>query len=135
MNESFRLSVRVYWEDTDGGGVVYYANYLKYLERARSEFLRSCGFEQSVLQREQNLVFAVVSAQIDYLQPARLDDELTISARVRDASRASLVFAQAIYRAGPDDSRLCRAQVRVACLDASTFRPRRIPVAILEELH
>ncbi len=134
MNDLFRLSVRVYWEDTDGGGVVYYANYLKYLERARSEFLRSCGFEQSALQREQDLLFAVVSVQIDYLQPARLDDELTITARVRDASRASLVFTQAICRADPDATRLCRAEVRIACLDASTFRPRRIPAAILGEL-
>lgn len=135
MNDSFRFSVRVYWEDTDGGGVVYYANYLKYLERARTEFLRSCGFEQSALQREQNLVFAVVSAQIDYLQPARLDDELRISVRLLYASRASLTFAQAICRTDRDETKICRAEVRVACLDASTFRPRRIPVAILEELH
>lgn len=125
----------MYWEDTDGGGIVYYANYLKFFERARTELLRGRGYSQSVMQRGDNLVFAVISISVDYLRPARLDDLLEVTARVAQASRVSLTFDQEITRAGGADEVLCRAKVRVACLDATKLTPRRIPAAILEELH
>ena len=135
MNGTFRHRVRVYWEDTDGGGIVYYANYLRFFERARTELLRSRGYSQSEMQGGDNLVFAVISVSVDYLRPARLDDLLEVSVRVAQASRVSLTFEQEITRDNDADEVLCRATVRVACLDATKLTPRRIPVAILEELH
>jgi len=124
-----RLPVRVYYEDTDAGGVVYYANYLKYLERARTEWLRAAGFGQAHLAAQRNLVFAVRSLQIDYRAPARLDDELDVEARVARVGRASVDFAQSVRR---DGALLCAARVRVACLDASGFRPAALPPDLKE---
>lgn len=120
----FRLAVRVYYEDTDAGGVVYYANYLKYLERARTEWLRSLGWNQSALADVHGVLFAVSSIGIDYRAPARLDDLLDIEARVAGQGGARLDFDQRVLCA---DRELCRARVRVACLDAGTFRPRVLP--------
>ncbi len=121
--------VRVYWEDTDAGGVVYYANYLKFLERARSEWLRSLGFEQDVLRDRAGIVFVVRRVEIDYLAPARFNDELEVSAECAEPGRASLDIEQTILR-GP--TRLATARVKLACVDAVKFKPAKIPLPIIE---
>ena len=128
----FKWPVRVYYEDTDAGGVVYYANYLRYLERARTEWLRHLGFGQDALMRESGIVFAVRRVEIDYLLPARFDDELLVEARVDEVSKVSLTFAQRILRA--PDSPLIGAAVKVVCLDKERFRPTAIPAAIREKI-
>ena len=132
----FCWPARVYWEDTDGGGIVYYANYLRFLERARTEWLRQRGFSQQRLAHEEGILFTVVSLEIEYRAPARLDDELEVSCEPRPEGPASLRFGQRIYRrtAAPGRELLAEASVRVACLDARTMRPRRLP-AFLQELH
>ena len=116
--------VRVYWEDTDGGGVVYYANYLKFMERARTEWLRALGHSQAELAEQFGFVFAVVEVKVNYRRPARLDDELTVSCLPVPEGRASIRFKQVI-RKGEDT--LADGEVRVACVDAKTFRPRALP--------
>jgi acyl-CoA thioester hydrolase len=133
----FRWPARVYWEDTDGGAIVYYANYLRFLERARTEWLRQYGHSQAELARSPGILFAVVSIQVDYHAPARLDDQLEITCEPRPQGAASLLFAQRIYRAqqaGKADSNgaLVEAQVRVACVDAASLRPRRLPQFLLD---
>lgn len=127
----FSLPTRVYWEDTDAGGVVYHAQYLAFLERARSEWMRAQGYGQELLRVEHGLVFAVRAMQLDFLKPARLDDALDVSAGLRECRRASAVFAQSIRRG---DELLLTATVRVAALDAGGFRPRAIPSPLLEQL-
>jgi acyl-CoA thioester hydrolase len=128
---SFSWPARVYWEDTDGGGIVYYANYLRFLERARTEWLRAHGHSQQELARGAGLLFTVVSLRIDYRAPARLDDELIITCEPQPEGAASLRFLQRIYRGGPPAGRahalLVEANVRVACIDARTLRPKRLP--------
>jgi acyl-CoA thioester hydrolase len=125
----FSWSARVYWEDTDGGAIVYYANYLRFLERARTEWLRAQGYSQLALARDPGILFTVVSVQVDYRAPARLDDELEITCEPRAEGAASLRFAQSIYRneAARRAQLLVEAQVRVACVDTATLRPRRLP--------
>jgi acyl-CoA thioester hydrolase len=126
----FTWPLRVYWEDTDGGAIVYYANYLRFLERARTEWLRAHGHSQHVLARDPGILFTVVSLQVDYRAPARLDDELEISCRPQAEGMASLRFLQSIYRAaaaGITRQLLLEAQVRVACVDATSLRPKRLP--------
>jgi len=130
----FAWPVRVYYEDTDLGGVVYHANYLRYLERARTEWLRSLGFEQDALRHRHQLQFVVVEAQIKYLRPARFNDELFVSAEVTEKGRASLVFRQDIRLADAARSQVCSAEVRVACIDSVTFKPAALPREILKEL-
>jgi acyl-CoA thioester hydrolase len=125
----FSWPARVYWEDTDGGGIVYYANYLRYLERARTEWLRSLGFSQQQLARDPGIVFTVVSLNIEYRRPAKLDDELLVTCEP-SVERATVVrFAQRIHLKGALDNStlLAEASVRVVCVDASTLRPRRLP--------
>jgi len=129
----FRWPVRVYYEDTDSGGVVYYANYLRFMERARTEWLRDLGFEQDALRAELGILFAVRSASLEFLSPARFNDRLEVSVRVIERRRASLAFDQAVYRVGESEP-LCTARVKLACLDAEGFRPRAIPPAILGEI-
>jgi len=131
---AFRWPVRVYWEDTDGGGVVYYANYLKYLERARSEWLRHIGIDQAALYRDERIQFVVVEAQVHYRKPARYDDSLQVLARIDAWKGASVTFAQEIRREDPDGELLVTATIRAACLDADRLRPRRLPQVLLEEL-
>ncbi|MBT8429484.1 MAG: tol-pal system-associated acyl-CoA thioesterase [Gammaproteobacteria bacterium] len=128
----FEWPVRVYYEDTDTGGVVYYANYLKYLERARTEWLRHLGFGQDALMRDSGILFAVRRVEIDYLLPARLDDELVVELEIGSAGKASLTFVQRIVRV--PDTVLSRATVKVACLDSDRFRPTAIPANIREKL-
>ena len=120
----FSWRARVYWEDTDGGGVVFYANYLKYMERARTEWLRSMGHAQSDLAEKFGFVFAVAEVKLNYRRPARLDDELEISCIPVPEGSASLRFRQVVTRAG---TVLVEGEVRVACVDARTFRPKRLP--------
>lgn len=114
------LELRVYYEDTDSGGVVYYANYLKFIERGRSEFLRELGFEQDQLINDQGVIFAVRSLQAEYLSPARFNDLLTIHTQVEKSRRASLIFSQKI-RDLKQNKVLFEAQVTVACLDVQNF--------------
>ena len=127
----FSWPARVYWEDTDGGGIVYYANYLRFLERARTEWLRSLGYSQHALAHDPGIVFTVVSLSVEYRKPARLDDELIVTCEPSAEGGASLRFAQRICRKEgegmPRDGVLVEADVRVACVDAVTMRPKRLP--------
>ncbi len=120
---NFIWPVRVYYEDTDAGGVVYYANYLKYFERARTEMLRDMGYEQDELIANEGIIFVVRSVQVDYLSPARFNEQLQVSATVSMAKKVSLTFEQVITR-GEDV--LCKGSIRIACLDAQTLRPKAI---------
>ena len=128
---AFSWPIRVYWEDTDGGGVVYHASYLRFLERARSEWLRALGIGQQALRADRDLVFAVRSVRMEFLAPARLDDELVATVALIERGRASLRFAQRLHRPA-DGARLVEAEVRAACLTASTFRPRGIPAGLFD---
>ncbi|MCR6663558.1 MAG: tol-pal system-associated acyl-CoA thioesterase [Luteimonas sp.] len=128
----FSWPTRVYWEDTDAGGVVYHAQYLAFMERARTEWLRAHGYGQELLRREHDLVFAVREMRIDFRRPARLDDALEVSVALRQCRRASLVIVQSIDR---DGERLVDAEVRVASLGAADFRPRGMPSALYEPLN
>ncbi len=121
----FCWPVRVYWEDTDAGGVVYHASYLRFLERARSEWLRGLGIDQLALKQSTGLGFMVRDMQIDFLKPALLDDELSVTVEVKDRRAASILFTQAVTRL--DGSCLIRAKVRVACVDLVRMRPAQIP--------
>ena len=127
----FSHPIRVYWEDTDAGGVVYHAQYLAFLERARSEWMRALGKGQEALRREHELVFAVRAMQVDFRLPARLDDALAATVALRECRRASLVIAQEIRRGG---TLLLDATVRIAALGAGDFRPRAIPAPLYDQL-
>lgn len=133
QSAGFSWPARVYWEDTDGGGVVYHANYLKFLERARTEWLRHKGYEQRLLMQSSNLVFAVYSMQLEFLKPARLDDALQVSVVLKQCRRASFTVSQRITDAR-DGAELCRAEVEIACLDTASFRPIPIPAELLTEI-
>ena len=122
--KEFAWRARVYWEDTDGGGVVYYANYLKFMERARTEWLRSLGHSQSELADAHGFVFAVVEVKLNYRRPARLDDELLITCLPIADGRASMRFKQTVSRG---DTLLTEGEVRIACVDSKTFRARSLP--------
>ena len=125
----FSWPVRVYYEDTDAGGVVYYANYLKFMERARTEWLRKLGFEQDELIARDNVLFAVRHIEIEYLQPARLNDAIIIDVQLVDASAATLTLAQQITKQN-ESGVLCRGKVKIVCLKASSFKPTAVPPAI-----
>ncbi len=131
---TFMFPVRVYWEDTDAGGVVYYANYLRFLERARSEWLRALGIDQARLLRDERLQFVVVEANIRYHRPAKFDDELLVSAALESLSGASISFAQEIRRGTADGELLVSAIVRAACIAADTLKPRPLPKALVSQL-
>jgi acyl-CoA thioester hydrolase len=126
----FVWEARVYWEDTDAGGIVYYANYLRFMERARTEWLRWRGIWQTRLEREVGVIFTVVNLQVRYRLPARLDDLLCISCEPARDGAASIEFGQRIWRDGVDGELLLSGSARVACLDATTFRPRRLPPVV-----
>jgi acyl-CoA thioester hydrolase len=130
----FQWQVRVYYEDTDNGGVVYYANYLRFMERARTEWLRSLGLEQDRLIDESDILFAVHSLCIDYHAPARFNDCLNISVEIIRRTRASLSLRQVVTRQDDAGTGLCSARVKIACLVASTFKVRPIPGFILKEM-
>ena len=130
--ERFRWPVRVYYEDTDAAGVVYYANFLKYLERARTEWLASLGFTLTALEREHAVVFVVHHLDIEYRQPARLYDALDVTVGLATRGRSRLLAVQEVFRG---EVQLVRAQVTLACLDPATWRPARIPAPIVAKMH
>jgi acyl-CoA thioester hydrolase len=127
----FRHRLRVYWEDTDAGGVVFYANYLRFFERARTEWLRDLGFGQQRLKDEAGAMFIVSDTSVRYLRPARLDDELDVTVLVREAGRVALTILQEAWHG---DVLLAEGSIRIGCVDAGTFKPRRIPSEILEAI-
>ncbi|MGX5671656.1 tol-pal system-associated acyl-CoA thioesterase [Thermomonas fusca] len=131
MAEPFTWPVRVYWEDTDAGGVVYHAQYLAFMERARSEWLRGLGLHQDAMKRDADLVFVVRAMDVDFRAPARLDDQLSVSVRLLECRGASLVLAQRIER---DGALLVAASVKIAALRASSFRPCPLPDSLSSKL-
>lgn len=130
----FNWQVRVYYEDTDHGGVVYYANYLKFMERARTEHLRSYGLQQDELRKKDGILFVVRKVQVEYLRPAVFNDLLDVSAEIVHQGRASLTYQQRITRAGDKNQILCEGSVKIASLDASTMRPAPVPEYIIMEM-
>jgi acyl-CoA thioester hydrolase len=129
----FSWPVRVYYEDTDSGGVVYYANYLKFFERARTELLRQCGIQQGQLIQQSNIIFAVRNINVDYNKPAVFNDLLNVTTEVAEYKKASLVFKQ-IIRRDEDDAVLCQATCKVACLQAKELKPTAIPEFIIQKM-
>lgn len=127
----FRFPVRVYWEDTDAGGVVFYANYLKFFERARTEWLRTAGVEQKRLRDETGAMFVVADVHTRYLSSARLDDLLEITVRIEEQGAASMVIAQQAWRG---DTLLTEGRIRIGCVQATTLKPCRIPKQVLVAL-
>ena len=127
MNSSFRWPVRVYYEDTDGGGVVYHANYLRFMERARTEWLRSLGFEQTALRDAHNLLFVVREIRLKYLRPACFNDAIEVVSGLHHVGRSLLEFDQSILRG---DELLTEARVEVVCVDVERFKPSAIPAFI-----
>jgi acyl-CoA thioester hydrolase len=133
----FSWAARVYWEDTDGGGIVYYANYLRFLERARTEWLRSLGHSQQELAHTPGILFAVAGLSVEYRRPARLDDELLITCEPRSERATVMRFLQRIYRrsaTGAADNLLVEADVRVVCVDKRTLKPKRLPDFLVDAL-
>jgi acyl-CoA thioester hydrolase len=127
----FEHAVRIYWEDTDAGGIVFYANYLKFFERARTEWLRALGIGQHALREETGGMFVVSETAVKYHRPAQLDDLLRVTARLSEGGRASLVIAQQAWRG---DTLLCEGTIRIGWVDESTLKPARIPPSVLERL-
>jgi acyl-CoA thioester hydrolase len=119
----------VYWEDTDAGGVVFYANYLKFFERARTEWLRWLGFGQQALRERTGAMFVVTDTRLHYRAPARLDDAIDVSVQLRHAGRASMQIAQQASRSG---LLLAEGDIRIGCVDAGSFRPRRLPAELFD---
>ncbi len=128
--KTFSFPVRVYYEDTDAGGVVYYANYLKFLERARTEWLRAAGFEQTQLLHDYNVIFVVRALTIEYLRPAQFNDELMVTVRLERLGRSAIEVFQTVER----DRRLIEAQVKIVCVDRASFKPVSIPAAVRQPL-
>ncbi|MGH8457621.1 MAG: tol-pal system-associated acyl-CoA thioesterase [Stenotrophobium sp.] len=127
MSGIFTWPLRVYYEDTDVSGVVYHANYLRFFERARTEWLRALNLSQESLRQQHGIAFTVANMEIDFLAPARLDDALEVTLQVTSHKRASLEFAQTLRIAGQPQRLLARAKVRIACVDVLNFRPRPLP--------
>ena len=144
MTAEFVWPSRVYWEDTDAGGVVYYANYLKFMERARTEWLRALGIEQIPLKEQHGILLVIAQVEANYRRPARYGDVLQVTCRIVECGKASLTFEQNIYRAAHDSKNsadeltrgelLLDGKTRVACVDASNFKPRALPEIIVREL-
>ena len=143
---TFYWPVRIYYEDTDSGGVVYYANYLRFMERARTEWLRNIGGEQDRIARDEGLVFAVRSAQLEYLRPARFNDALYVSVRVAQLGGASLTFEQSVIRADAwtdtpaalarhKERLLCTGRIKIVCVDVHGFTPKPIPERFAAEIN
>ncbi len=127
----FTHTLRIYWEDTDAGGVVFYANYLKFFERARTEWLRARGFEQERLRHDEGAMFVVADTHVRYLRPARLDDLLQVTVEVADIGRAAMRLKQVAWRG---NERLAEGEIRICCVDSTNFNLRRIPDALLTGL-
>jgi acyl-CoA thioester hydrolase len=133
--QTFHWPVRVYWEDTDAGGIVFYANYLKFFERARTEWLRSLGVEQQRLREQTGGIFVVSETALRYHRPARLDDELLVTAKLQEKGRASLIIGQqALSNSEQAQTVLAEGTIRIGWVDANTLKPGRIPAHVLEML-
>ena len=131
MKAVFTFPIRIYWEDTDAGGIVFYANYLKFFERARTEWLRALGIGQQTLRNETGGMFVVSETHVKYLQSAKLDDLLRITAQLQTSGRASLTIAQKAWR---DDQLLCEGTIRIGWVHVQDLKPARIPSSVLERL-
>ena len=146
-NNAFILPIRVYYEDTDAGGVVYHSNYLNFMERARTELLRELGYDQDVLQTQLGILFVVHSIQLDYLKAARFNELLQVTTSVAKMARASVIFKQDIWRSNDNTNKkipaeaqqvgehLTSARIKIACVDAHNFKPKAIPLSIKGALH
>jgi acyl-CoA thioester hydrolase len=133
MTEPFSWPIRVYYEDTDAQGVVYYANYFRFMERARTEWLRALGVDQVALMQNERRIFVVTGTSAEFLVPARLNDEIVVTARLAGLSRATFDIEQNIYRDDLDGTLLLKGTIRAAYLDADTMRPKRVPASLFEE--
>lgn len=131
--KSFVWPVRVYYEDSDAQGVVYYANYFKFMERARTEWIRSLGVEQDTLMRTERRIFVVVDTTAEFLSPARFNDQLAVTVRLTDLSRATFSMGQDIFRNNIDGELLCRGTIRAAFLNADTLKPARLPDTLFKD--
>ncbi len=135
MSEPFEFPIRVYYEDTDAGGVVFYANYLRFFERARTEWLRSCGISQRLMTDQYGVMFVVRSSSIDYFLPARLDDLIRVSSRIERLGRVAVIFRQEAWRDTSCGAELLSASdIKVGCVNCATLRPEPIPVAVRSAL-
>ena len=132
MHREFTWQIRVYYEDTDAGEVVFYANYLKFMERARTEWLRKIGFDHKVLKEKYNILFAVKNLTIDYIKPGRLDDLLTVTSELLDSRKASLAFGQNIKN--ENNELLSKAEVKIACINSKTLKASPMPDKLILEL-
>jgi acyl-CoA thioester hydrolase len=132
-SQPFAWPVRVYYEDSDAQGLVYFANYFKFMERARTEWLRSLGVEQDVLLASERRFFVVVDANAEFLSPARFNDELLVTAKLHSLSRASFLIEQKIFRNSLDGELLCQGNTRAAFLNADTLKPVRVPATFFKD--
>ncbi|NIV16901.1 MAG: tol-pal system-associated acyl-CoA thioesterase [Woeseiaceae bacterium] len=133
QSQPFTWPVRVYYEDTDAQGVVYYANYFRFMERARTEWLRALGVDQVRLMQEERRIFVVTESNAQFITPARFNDHLIVTAQLTELTRATFGIEQNIYRDSLDGELLLRGSIIAAYLDADTLRPKRVPVSIFEE--
>ena len=131
---TFQWPLRVYWEDTDAGGIVFYANYLKFFERSRTEWLRTMGIEQHSLRETTGGMFVVTETSVRYLRAARLDDELIVTARLIEKGRATLIIAQQALLKSERTELLCEGTIRIGWVEAASLKPARIPANILDRL-
>lgn len=132
-NQPFAWPIRVYYEDTDAQGLVYYANYFKFMERARTEWIRSLGIEQDVMLNDERRCFVVVESQASFIVPAKFNDELVATARMSEHTRATFMIEQNIYRNSLDGELLCKGMTKAAFINADTLRPLRLPAVLLED--
>ncbi len=133
VTEPFAWPIRVYYEDTDAQGVVYYANYFRFMERARTEWLRALGVDQVALMQDERRIFVVTGTSAEFLVPARLNDQIVVTARLAGLNRATFDIEQNIYRDDLDGTLLLKGTIRAAYLDADTLRPKRVPASLFEE--
>jgi tol-pal system-associated acyl-CoA thioesterase len=130
----FVWPVRVYWEDTDAGGVVYYANYLRFMERARTEWLRSLGIEQMPLKEQHGVIMVVAHVEVTYRRPARYGDLLQVVSSLAEVGKVTLSFEQRVYRESVDGELLLEGRAKVGCIDAANFRPKALPKHVIGSL-
>lgn len=131
----FLWPVRVYYEDTDSGGVVYYANYLKFMERARTELFRAQGFEQDQLLAQSGVLFVVRKVEMDLLKPARFNDALEVKTTIKTFARTNIIFNQTIHQSAAESTPLASAQIQIVCIDAERWKPTAIPPSIISALN
>jgi acyl-CoA thioester hydrolase len=134
MLNDFAAHYRIYYEDTDSGGVVYYANYLKFFERARTDFLRSRGISQDKLSNEDGILFVVKRCEIDYIIPARLDDLILVSVKLTKLGAASIIMEQSIFKNNDEKNLLTKMKVEIVCIDAKSFKPKKISKEIKNKI-